>query len=124
MHNGNDTNTNSYSAARASYNKAAEMEPSKGEPYRLIAQLYVKGAKAISDGMGGRSAYWAAVDAARKALSVDDSPENVEAANRLISTYSGHYPKQDEAFMLDLIDGNSYTVPGWIGVSTTIRTRK
>ena len=106
------------------YNKAAEMEPSKGEPYRLIAQLYVKGAKAISDGMGGRSAYWAAVDAARKALSVDDSPENVEAANRLISTYSGHYPKQDEAFMLDLIDGNSYTVPGWIGVSTTIRTRK
>ena len=118
------TNTSSYSAARASYNKAAEMEPSKGEPYRLIAQLYVKGAKAISDGMGGRSAYWAAVDAARKALSVDDSPENVEAANRLISTYSGHYPKQDEAFMLDLIDGNSYTVPGWIGVSTTIRTRK
>ncbi len=118
------TNTNSYSAARASYNKAADVEPSKGEPYRLIAQLYVKGSKAISDGMGGRSAYWAAVDAARKALSVDDSPENVEAANRLISTYSGHYPKQDEAFMLDLIDGNSYTVPGWIGVSTTIRTRK
>ena len=73
---------------------------------------------------GGRSAYWAAVDAARKALSVDDSPENVEAANRLISTYSGHYPKQDEAFMLDLIDGNSYTVPGWIGVSTKSATRK
>lgn len=118
------TNTNNYSAARGSYNRAAEVEPSKGEPYRLIAQLYAKGAKAISDGMGGRSAYWAAVDAARKALSVDDSPENVEAANRLISSYSGHFPKQDEAFMLDLIDGNSYTIPGWIGVSTTIRTRK
>ena len=118
------TNTNNYSAARTAYNKAAEMEPSKGEPYRLISQLYAKGAKAVSDGMGGRSAYWAAVDAARKAITVDGSPENVEAANRLISSYSGHFPKQDEAFMLDLIDGNSFTVPGWIGVSTTIRTRK
>ena len=117
-------NTNNYSAARASYNRAAEMNPNKGEPYRQIAQLYAKGAKAISDGMGGRSAYWAAVDAARKALSVDDSPENVEAANRLISSYSGHFPKQDEAFMLDLIDGNSYTIPGWIGVSTTRRTSR
>jgi len=117
-------NNNSYSAARNAYNKAADMEPSKGEPYRLISQLYASGARAVSDGMGGRSAYWAAVDAARKAISVDGSPENVEAANRLISSYSGHFPKQDEAFMLDLIDGNSFTVPGWIGVSTTIRTRK
>lgn len=74
--------------------------------------------------MGGRSAYWAAVDAARKAISVDGSPENVEAANNLIRSYSGHFPKQDVAFMLDLIDGNSFTVPGWIGVTTTVRTRK
>ena len=117
-------NNNSYSAARSSYNKAADMEPNKGEPYRLIAQLYASGARAVSDGMGGRSAYWAAVDAARKSINIDGSPENVEAANRLISSYSGHFPKQDEAFMLDLIDGNSFTVPGWIGVSTTVRTRK
>lgn len=117
-------NNNSYSAARSSYNKAADMEPTKGEPYRLIAQLYASGARAVSDGMGGRSAYWAAVDAARKSINIDGSPENVEAANRLISSYSGHFPKQDEAFMLDLIDGNSFTVPGWIGVSTTVRTRK
>jgi tetratricopeptide (TPR) repeat protein len=117
-------NSNNYSAARSSYNRAAEMEPTKGEPYRLISQLYAKGARAISDNLGGRSAYWAAVDAARKAISVDDSPENVEAAQRLINSYSGHFPKQDDAFMLDLIDGNSYTVPGWIGVTTTVRTRK
>ncbi len=117
-------NNNSYSAARSSYNKAADLEPSKGEPYRLISQLYASGAHAVSDGMGGRSAYWAAVDAARKAINVDGSPENVEAANNLIRSYSGHFPKQDVAFMLDLIDGNSFTVPGWIGVTTTVRTRK
>lgn len=118
------TNTNSYSAARSSYQKAAEMDPTKGEPYRLIAQLYARGARAIDDGLGGRTAYWAAVDAARKAMSVDSSPENVEAAQALINSYSGHFPKQSDAFMMDLIDGSGYTVPGWIGVSTTVRTRK
>jgi len=117
-------NANSYSAARSSYNKAMEMEPSKGEPYRLMAQLYAKGARSIDDGLGGRTAYWAAVDAARRAISIDASPENVEAAQSLINSYSGHFPKQSDAFMLDLIDGSSYTVPGWIGVSTTVRTRK
>lgn len=117
-------NNNSYSAARASYNKAADIDGSKGEPYRLMAQLYANSSRSISDGLGGRSAYWAAVDAARKAITVDDSPENVEAAQRLINSYSGHFPKQEDAFMMDLIDGNSYTVPGWIGVSTVVRTRK
>lgn len=116
--------TNSYSAARSAYNKAAEMDGSKGEPFRLLAMLYASSTRSIDDGLGGRSAYWAAVDAARKAMAVDDSPENQEAAQRLINTYAGHFPKQSDAFMLDLIDGGSYTVPGWIGVSTTIRTRK
>lgn len=115
---------NSYSAARVAYNKAAELDPSKGEPYRLIAQLYAAGHRSIDDGMNGASAYWAAVDVARKAMSVDSSPENVEAAQRLINSYSAGFPKQDKAFDLDLVDGNSFTVPGWIGVSTTVRTRK
>lgn len=117
-------NTNSYSAARSSYQKAAEADPTNGEPYRLIAQLYARGARSIDDNLGGRTAYWAAVDAARKAIAVDSSPENVEAAQALINSYSGHFPKQSDAFMLDLIDGSGYTVPGWIGVSTTVRTRK
>lgn len=118
------TEANSYSAARAAYNKAADLEPTKGEPYRLIAQLYAAGHRSIDDGMNGASAYWAAVDVARKAISVDSSPENVEAAQRLISSYSAGFPKQDKAFDLDLVDGNSFTVPGWIGVTTVVRTKK
>ncbi|MBP5547508.1 MAG: hypothetical protein J6X58_01270 [Bacteroidales bacterium] len=117
-------NINSYSNARAAYNRAAEMDGSKGEPYRLLAQLYASSVRSVDDGMNGQSVYWVAVDVARRAINVDDSPENVEAANRLISSYSGHFPKQDKAFELDLIDGNSFTVPGWVGVSTIVRTRK
>lgn len=115
---------NSYSAARNAYRRAADANPNKGEPYRLIAQLYAGSTRSIDDGLGGKTAYWAAVDMARRAINVDSSPENVEAAQRLINSYSGHFPKQDDAFMMDLIDGAGYTVKGWIGESTVVRTRK
>lgn len=114
---------NSYSAARSAYYKAAELDGTKGEPYLMIASLYASSSRSINDGLNGRSAYWAAVDKAIRAKNVDNSPENVEAANRMIGSYSGYYPKKQDAFMLDLIDGHSYVVPGWIGESTTIRTR-
>ena len=115
---------NAYSSARSAYYKAAEIRPNSGEPYLLIAQLYGSNARSVDDGMGGASAYWAAVDKAVRARNIDSSPANVEAANKLIGTYSAYFPKQETAFMLDLIDGHSFVVPGWIGESTTIRTRK
>lgn len=115
---------NSYSAARNAYRNAADVKPTSGEPYLMIAQLYGSNARSIDDGMGGASAYWAAVDKCIKAKNIDQSTKTVESANRLINTYSAHFPKQDKAFMLDLIDGHAFTVPGWIGESTVIRTRK
>lgn len=115
--------TNSYSAARSAYNRAAEIDPTKGEPYIFIAQLYARGSRGIDDGMGGRSAYWAACDKAAKAKSVDSSESNIEAANKIIGTFSAYFPQKADAFMLGLKDGDSYMVPGWIGESTRVRTR-
>lgn len=114
----------SYGAARAAYNKAAELDPTKGDPLFRIAQLYGQSAGMVDDGMSGRSVYWVAVDQARRALAVDNSEEFAATVNKFISTCSQHFPKQADAFMLNLLDGNSYTVGGWIGVSTTVRTRK
>ncbi len=113
---------NSNGAARSAYYKAAEIDPTKGEPYLKIAQLYA-GTRGVDDGVNGRSVYWVAVDKAVRARNVDSSPENVELANRLISAYSSNFPKKNDAFMADLIDGKSYFVGGWISESTTIRTR-
>ncbi|MBQ0015820.1 MAG: hypothetical protein KBT04_02410 [Bacteroidales bacterium] len=114
---------NALSSARNSFYEAAKIDPSKGEPYLQIAQIYAQGARSIDDGMGGRSAYWAAVDKARKAKEIDPSDETVEAANKIIGTFSAYFPKKNDAFMLDLIDGKSYHVGGWIGESTIVRTR-
>lgn len=114
---------NSYSAARTALMKATEYDRTKGDPYLQLAIVYASSYRSIDDGMGGRSAYWAAVDEARHAKNVDPSEATVKNADRLIGMYSGHFPKKNDAFMLDLIDGHGYTVPGWIGRSTIIRTR-
>lgn len=114
----------SFSAARNAYNNAADADRTKGEPYRMIAQLYASStASATEDNVGGRSVYWAAVDKLQKSKSVDSSEENVNACNQLISRYSSHFPKQTDAFMAGLENGNRFTIPGWISESTIIRTR-
>ena len=113
----------SMGAARSAFNDAARTDPSKGEPYLCIAQLYMKfHSVASGDGIGGRSAYWAAADMAAKAKNVDSTPDVVAAANKIIGSCAAGYPKKADAFMVDLIDGHSFTVPG-IGVVTTVRTR-
>jgi hypothetical protein len=113
----------SYSGARTAFLNAAETDRTKGEPYLQLAQAYAKSSRSIDDGMGGRSAYWAAVDELRHAKQVEPTVEIISFADKLISSYSSYFPKKNDAFMLDLIDGHSYTVPGWIGRSTIIRTR-
>lgn len=114
---------NSYSASRTALMKAAETDRTKGEPYICLAQLYASSSRSIDDGMNGRSAYWAAVDECRHAKSVEPTDEIAAIADRMIGSYSSYFPKKNDAFMLDLIDGHSYTVPGWIGKSTIVRTR-
>ena len=117
-------NLKSYTAARASFNAAAAADVTKGDPYRMIAVLYASSSSSASeDNIGGRSVYWAAVDALSRAKSVDPSEANVEACNKSISTYASHFPSKTDAFMAGLENGKSFTIPGWIGVTTTIRTR-
>ena len=113
----------SYSAARTALLKAAEIDHTKGEPYINLAMVYANSFRSIDDGMGGRSAYWAAVDELRHAKQVEPTDNIIAIADKLIGSYSAAFPKKNDAFMLDLIDGHSYVVPGWIGKSTIIRTR-
>lgn len=113
----------SWSAARNALLRAAEIDRTKGEPYINLAMVYANSARSIDDGMGGRSAYWVAVDELRHAKQVEPTDNIIAIADRLISSYAGGYPKKNDAFMLDLIDGHNYVVPGWIGKTTTVRTR-
>lgn len=115
---------NNYSAARTAYNNAAAADATKGEPYMRIAMLYGSTFRTASeDNVGGRSAYWAAVDKLQRSKAVEPTEENIEACNQLINSYSAHYPSKTDAFMAGMENGQRFTVPGWIGETTTVRTR-
>ena len=113
-----------YSAARTAYNNAAAADATKGEPYMRIAILYGSTASSASeDNVGGKSAYWAAVDKLQRSKAVEPTEENIEASNQLINSYAAHFPSKTDAFMAGLENGKTFRVPGWIGETTTVRTR-
>jgi tetratricopeptide (TPR) repeat protein len=70
-----------------------------------------------------KAKYWLAVDYATKAKTID--PALANEANQYIKAYSQYFPEQQEAFMYDLVDGNTYEVNcNGSTENTRVRTRK
>lgn len=112
-----------YSAARTYANRAIEARGDWGAPYILIGKCYAAGAKQIgSKEFEKKAGYWAAVDKFARAKSVD--ADVVQEANELINLYSQYFPGSEELFFEGIQDGTSYTVGGWIGEKTTVRSKR
>ena len=69
--------------------------------------------------VAARAPLWAAVDMFVKARNVD--PSLTETVNKLIATYSAHFPSSDDLFTYGLKEGDTYTVSCWFTHTTTIR---
>jgi len=109
--------------AKSNALKAIELRPTWGDPYILIGNLYATSAKNFgADEFEHKTAYWAAVDQFYKAKSIDESV--TDKANELIGIYSKHFPGTEEIFFHNLTEGASYTVGGWINVTTKVRANK
>ncbi len=115
----NGMNAKAFAAAQ----RAAELDPSnQGKAYYIIGTIWG------SVRCGGieverRANYWAAVDYLQKAKAADESL--TADCNRLIGSYSVYYPQKAEAFMYDVVDGQSYSVNcGGMHATTTVRTQK
>ena len=115
-------NMGSLSRARDIYRRAAQVDPTNGEPYLLIGMLYAGSAKQFSGDIEVGAVYCAAVDKCQKAKTID--PSCAERANALIRAYSGAFPTMEKIFFNDYNEGQSFNVGGWIGETTTIRARK
>ena len=115
-------NMGSLSRARETYRKAAQVDPTNGEPYLLIAMLYAGSSKQFSGDIESKAVYWAAVDKCQKAKSID--PSCTERANSLIRAYTSAFPSMEVIFYNDYAEGQNFNVGGWIGETTTIRARK
>jgi tetratricopeptide (TPR) repeat protein len=103
--------------------KAAELNPAhQGKAYYLIATIWGS-ARCGGNEIESRAKYWVAVDYLQKAKSADASL--ADDCNKLISSYSIYYPQKAEAFMYDVVDGQSYNVNcGGMHATTTVRTQK
>ena len=108
-----------YPVARQHARKSAEYDPTSGKPAILVAHMYAA-SKPYDDAVLNKTVYWVAVDELRRAKQTD--PSCAEEADKYISLYSRHFPTTEEIFFQpELGAGKSFTVGGWIGVSTTCR---
>lgn len=114
-------NLRNFSQARSWARKAAGDRGGWGEPYILIGKLYASSGPLCGTGTGfdSQRVVWAAMDQWVRARSVD--PSAAREANRLIGQYTQYLPTKGDLFSRGLKEGQSYTVPCWIGESTTVR---
>ena len=115
-------NMGSLGRARDIFRRAAQVDPTNGEPYLLIAMLYAESAKQFSGEIESKAVFWAAVDKCQKAKSID--PSCADKANGLIRAYTAAFPSMETIFFNDYNEGQTFQVGGWIGETTTIRARK
>lgn len=110
-------------SARTYLKKSIENNSNFGKPYLLIGDIYAHNSKSIGENDFERSmVFLLAVDYFVKAKRVDSSVE--AEANEKISLYSQYFPAKEDIFFNGLTVGQSYSVGGWIGESTTIREKR
>ncbi len=108
-----------FSNARQYARQSLEVIPNQGRCYLLIGLMYA-GSKPYDNPVLNKTVFWAACDKFNRAKAVD--PSVAEEANKLIATYSKYFPTTEEIFFQpELGAGQTFTVGGWIGETTTCR---
>lgn len=116
------SNQRNFSRARQAANEALKYNPNNGDAYILIAQLYATSAESIFPEREKRGlVFCAAVDKLQRAKAVDSSVSS--KAQSLINQYSAYFMDTETAFMMGIKAGESVTIPGWIGETTTVRLK-
>jgi tetratricopeptide (TPR) repeat protein len=114
---------NNLPAARTYALKAAALNPTDGQPYMLIGDMYAESAKDCGDNeLTSRVAFWVAVDKYYKARQVD--PALAGEADKKIATYSMYFPTASTIFFYTLKEGDTYRVECWINEDTRVRAAK
>lgn len=114
-----------YVEARKYAKQALSLKANWGAPYILIGKMYAQSAQEQKLGdkdIENQSGYWAAVDMFNKAKRIDS--ECATEANQNIKIYTNYFPTKEEIFFdPDCEVGKSFKVGGWIGTTTTVRSR-
>lgn len=112
-----------YPAAKSAALEALKVNPNNGQALMLIGKAYAAYSNNYGeDAFDHASVFWVAVDKFQRAKQVD--PNVADEANKLIATYSQHFPNKDEAFFRSVTDGATVKIGDWIGETTTARFAK
>jgi len=110
-----------YTSCKTYARRSLENLSNQGRCYILIGLAYANGPKPYDDPILNRSVYWAAVDKFQKAAAVD--PSVAATANKYVATYRQYFPSTEDIFYSpDLKKGETFTIGGWIGETTTVRS--
>lgn len=116
------SNQRNFPKAKQAANEAIQYNPNNGEAYILIAQLYATSADNVFSEKEKRGlVFCAAVDKLQRARTVDPSVSS--RASSLINQYSAYFMDTETAFMMGIKAGESVSIPGWIGETTTVRLK-
>ena len=108
----------SKSTSRTYANKAIQADPTNGNAYLLIANLYASSANACgSTPFEKRAIYWRAAEMARKAGRVD--PSLSSRANKTASSYDQRAPDKTMIFNADM-SGKTVNFSCWVGGSVKV----
>lgn len=116
--------TKKSSTARENARKAAALRPNWGDPYIFIGDLYASEYNRADEDVCNKYApLWAAADKYNYAKSIDASVAN--KANQQLGRVTSNYPDKQTMFFecTNIKEGDSVRAGGWIGESTTVRTR-
>ena len=113
------SNYKKYSDAKKYAFEAIKLRSDWAAPYILLANTYGNGPKCGDDDFEQRQVFWIVVDKLQKAKAVD--PDVSSSVNSMISQYSQHFPKKEEAFFRGINEGDTVNVGCWISESTKAR---
>lgn len=109
-------------AAKSNALEVLKINPNNGAALILIGKAYASYSKNYGeDDFDHASVFWAAVDKFNRAKQVDSSV--TDEVNKLVATYSPHFPNKEEAFFRNITAGASVKIGDWINETTTARFR-
>lgn len=109
-----------FAAVKSNALEALKIHPNNGQALLLIGKAYAFYSPSYgADAFDHASVFWAAVDKFARAKQVD--PSVAEEADKLISTYSPHFPNKEEAFFRSVTEGSAVKIGDWINETTKAR---
>jgi tetratricopeptide (TPR) repeat protein len=108
---------------RSLLKKSIENNASNGKALMMLGDVYAHNSKMYGENDYERSlVFLVSVDYYAKAKKADPSLES--DANKKISDFSKYFPSKEDIFFYGMTVGQSYTLGGWIGETTTIRDKR